>query len=52
MELLMNNGNIKMVNNTQTNADNADMGKTAFSLVQSAIIKRLGRFSSFSKIQL
>ncbi|WML26173.1 hypothetical protein [Neobacillus sp. OS1-33] len=37
----MNNGNLKMVNNTQTSADNADTGKTGFSLVQSVIIKRL-----------
>lgn len=37
----MNNGNVKMGKNTQTSADNADMVKTAFNLVQSAIIKRL-----------
>ena len=37
----MNNGNLKMVNNTQTSADNADMGRTGINLVQSVIIKRL-----------
>jgi hypothetical protein len=41
MGLLMNNGKIKMVKNTQTNVDNAEMVKTAFNLVGSAIIKRL-----------
>ncbi|SMQ81398.1 hypothetical protein SAMN05444673_4292 [Bacillus sp. OV166] len=40
----MNNGNLKIVNNTQTSADNADMGKIGFNHVQSAIIKRLRRF--------
>ncbi|MGF6949120.1 hypothetical protein QF028_001625 [Neobacillus sp. B4I6] len=37
----MNNGNLKMGNNTQTSADNADMEKIGFNHVQSVIIKRL-----------
>lgn len=44
----MNNGSLKIVKNTQTSADNADMGNTAFNLVQSAIIKRLMAFFFFS----
>jgi hypothetical protein len=44
MALRMNNGNLKMVNYTQTSAVNADMGKTAFNLVQSVIIERLLAF--------
>ncbi|WP_410895166.1 hypothetical protein [Neobacillus sp. 204] len=40
-ESRMTNGNLKIVNNTQTSADNVEMGKTPINLVQSAIIKRL-----------
>jgi hypothetical protein len=47
-ESRMTNGNLKIVNNTQTSADNVEMGKTPFNLVQSAIIKRpIGVFSIF-----
>ena len=46
MESPMNNGNLKIVKNTQTSADNAGMGKTAFSLVQDVIIEApIGVFS-------
>lgn len=45
-ESRMTNGNLKIVNNTQTSADNVEMGKTLFNLVQSAIIKRLMAFFS------
>jgi hypothetical protein len=40
MGSLMNNGKLKMVKNTQTSADNAEVGKIAFNLVRSAIIKQ------------
>jgi hypothetical protein len=46
-ESRMTNGNLKIVNNTQTSADNVEMGKTPFNLVQSAIIKRLKAFFLF-----
>ncbi len=41
MGSLMNNGNIKIINNTQTSADNAETVKTPFNLVLSVIIKHL-----------
>jgi hypothetical protein len=49
MDTRMNNGKIKIVNNTQSNANNAEVGKTAISLVRSVIIKRRRAFFFFSR---